>query len=215
MRDLRAAALAALCLALCGALPALGQAPAPKHSEEAADSADLAPRYLLQDPRGRVMTHESFRGRFQLVSFGFTSCPDVCPTTLLGYRNILDALGDRAERLQPLFISVDPERDSAAMLKEYTAAFDPRIIGLTGSPELVRRAAASFRVRYEKVREPGAAPEIYTMDHSTGMYLLDGEGRFVVKFASTAPAEEVAARIRRLIDADRARPAGRGNAPLR
>jgi protein SCO1/2 len=210
--------LCALCLALCGVLPAMGQtvSTVPKHTEEPAEIADLVPRYLLQDPRGRVVTQESFRGRFQLIAFGFISCPDVCPTTLLGFRNIIEALGDKAGRLQPLFITVDPDRDSASVLREYTAAFHPAILGLRGSPELLQRAAESFRVRYEKIREPGAAPDIYTMDHSTGMYLLDSEGRFLVKFASTAPAPDVAARIGALMDADHSPPpVRRGNAPLR
>jgi protein SCO1/2 len=158
---------------------------APKHTEEPTEAVDLIPRYLLQDPRGRVVTQESFRGRFQLIAFGFISCPDVCPTTLLGFRNIIVALGGKAG-------------------------------GLRGSPELLQRAAESFRVRYEKVREPGAAAGIYTMDHSTGMYLLDSEGRFLVKFASTAPAPDVAARIGALMDADHSPPpVRRGNAPLR
>lgn len=216
MAPLRAAVL---CLACClplaaGAEPA---GPAARHTEQPTAADDLVPRYLLQDHRGRVLTQESFRGRFQLVTFGFTSCPDVCPTTLLAFKNILDALGQQAPRLQTIFITVDPERDSAAVLRDYTAAFHPAILGLNGSPERLRHAADTFRVRYEKVREPGAAPGIYSMDHSTGMYLLDGEGRFVLKFASTTPAAEVAARIRELLDADRARPATsrRGNAPLR
>lgn len=215
---MRPARAAALCLALCAALPLAAATGAPAtHTEDPAEGGSLMPRYLLQDHRGRVLTQESFRGRFQLVSFGFTSCPDVCPTTLLGIKNILDALGDRAERLQAIFITVDPERDSAAMLHEYTAAFHPAILGLRGTPELLQRAAESFKVRYEKVREPGAAPGIYTMDHSTGLYLLDSDGRFLAKFASTAPASEIAERIRGLIDAYRARPppSRRGNAPLR
>lgn len=219
MRPLRASAFClTLCWALSGAVPASGQtvAPAPKHSEESVDTTSLMPRYLLQDVRGRVVTQESFRGRFQLITFGFTSCPDVCPTTLLGFKNILEALGDKAERVQPLFITVDPERDTAELLREYTAAFDPRILGLTGSAELIERAAKTFRVSYQKVREPGAPPGIYTMDHSTGMYFLDTEGRFLVKFSINAPAKEITARIRRLMDADHSRPPGRrGNAPLR
>jgi protein SCO1/2 len=207
---------AALCLALCWTAAGAQTAAAPKHSEESADAVDLMPRYLLQDVRGRVVTQESFRGRYQLISFGFISCPDVCPTTLLGYRNIIEALGDRAGRLQPLFITVDPERDHASVLREYTAAFHPAILGLRGSPELLQRAAQSFRVRYEKVREPGAAADVYTMDHSTGMYLLDGEGRFVTKFSMTANAQEVAARIGDMMAADRSLPANRsGKTPLR
>lgn len=217
MRSSLAAGLAALCLANTAPACAQTAAATPRHTEDSTESVALAPRYLLQDARGRVLTHESFRGRFQLISFGFTSCPDVCPTTLLAYKNIIDALGAQAERLQPIFITVDPERDTAPILREYTAAFHPAILGLRGSPELLQRAAESFRVRYEKVREPGAAPEIYTMDHSTGMYLLDANGRFLAKFASNAPAQEISARIRSLMAADQARtpPSRRGNAPLR
>jgi protein SCO1/2 len=210
--------LAALAVALCYATAAGGQTvpAASMHTDDAADAVDLVPRYLLQDVRGRIVTQETFRGRYQLIAFGFISCPDVCPTTLLGYRNIIEALGDKAARLQPLFITVDPERDSASVLREYTAAFHPAILGLRGSPELLRRAAESFRVRYEKVREPGAAADVYTMDHSTGIYLLDGDGRFVVKFASNALPQEVAERIRGLMAADHsAQPFRRGNAPLR
>lgn len=208
--------LTALCLALCWAAAGAQPVAAPKHSEESADAVDLMPRYLLQDVRGRVVTQESFRGRYQLISFGFISCPDVCPTTLLGYRNIIEALGDQAERLQPLFITVDPERDHASVLREYTAAFHPAILGLRGGPDLLQRAAQSFRVRYEKVREPGAPAEVYTMDHSTGMYLLDGEGRFVTKFSMTAKPQEVAARISGLLATDRSLPANRsGKTPLR
>ena len=209
--------LAALCLAICWAATATAQTGAtPKHSEESTDAVDLLPRYLLQDVRGRVVTQASFRGRYQLIAFGFISCPDVCPTTLLGYRNIIEALGDQAERLQPMFITVDPERDSASVLNEYTAAFHPAILGLRGSPELLQRAAQSFRVRYEKVREPGAAADVYTMDHSTGMYLLDGEGRFVTRFSMNARPQDVAARISDMMAADRSPPASRsGKTPLR
>lgn len=91
------------------------------------------------------------------------------------------------------------------MLRDYTAAFDPRILALTGSPELIRRAADSFRIQYEKVREPGAAPENYTMNHTAGMVLLDGQGRFVARFAYAMPAAEIVQRIRAAMGADGAR----------
>lgn len=195
-----------LALLLAAASPAFAQTAAgARHTAPAQDAAPLMPRYLLMDVQGRAVTHEDFRGRFQLVSFGFVSCPDVCPTTLLEFKQVLELLGREAQRLQPIFITVDPERDTRAVLRDYTAAFDPRILGLTGSPELIRRAADSFRIQYEKVREPGAAPDNYTMNHTAGMVLLDGQGRFVARFTYAMPAAEIVQRIRAAMGADGAR----------
>ena len=197
--DMQRWCAAALCLALCGMVPAFSQMPK-GHTQGQMVPAALVPRYLLMDSRGRAVTNEDFRGSFQLVTFGYTSCPDVCPTTLLEMKEILAALGDKAERLRPIFITVDPERDSAEVLREYTGAFHPRILGLRGSPDLVRRAADSFKVRYEKIRAPGAPPSSYTVDHSAGMYLLGPDGRLLVKFAYATPSAEVAGRIRVLMN---------------
>lgn len=187
------------------ALPALAQPNAgARHAPAPQDAAPLMPRYLLMDVQGRAVTIDDFRGRFQLVTFGFISCPDVCPTTLLEFKHILDALGDEAKRLQAVFITVDPERDTPEILREYTAAFDVRILGLTGSPELVRRAADSFRIRYEKVSEPGAKADNYTMNHTAGMVLLDPNGRFLARFSYGLPVREIAGRIGAfLADGDR------------
>lgn len=163
--------------------------------DDDAAAAPARPRYLLQGPGGRAVTPDDFRGRFQLVTFGFTSCPDVCPTTLMEMQQVLRALGPRAARLQPIFVTVDPQRDSAVVLKAYTEAFDPRILGLGGPEALVRRAADAFKVRYEKVREPGAAPDIYTMDHSAGLYLLGPDGHLLQRFVYGAPVAEIVARL--------------------
>ena len=138
---------------------------------------------------------------------GYTYCPDVCPTTLAEMAMVMSQLGKDADELQPLFISVDPERDTAATLREYAAFFDPRIISLSGSPALVRKAADSFKVRYEKVREPGAPPDQYAVDHSAGMYLLGPDGRFIRKFAYATPAAQIADQIRQLIAGSSHRPA--------
>ena len=176
--------------------------PGAQHLPASAEPAVLMPRYLLMDPQGRAVTIDDFRGRFQLVTFGFISCPDVCPTTLLEFKQVLELLGSEAQRLQPIFITIDPERDTREILREYTGAFDARILGLTGSPELVRRAADSFRIQYEKVREPGAKAENYTMNHTAGMVLLDTQGRFLARFAYAMPAAEIAQRIRAAMGAD-------------
>lgn len=179
-------------------LPAPGQVPQGHSPAESVPNA-LVPRYALQDPNGRAVTNEDFLGRFQLVTFGYTSCPDVCPTTLLEMKEVLRLLGFKAAQLQPIFITVDPERDSAQVLREYTAAFDPRILGLRGSEELTRRAAAEFRMRYEKVRDPAAPPGSYTVDHSAGMVLLGPDGRTAARFAYATPARQIAERIDALL----------------
>lgn len=187
-----------LLLGLCAAAlrPALAaEVPAPLPGDITTDPRPV-PRWLLQRASdGRTLMPESLQGRFQLVAFGFVSCPDVCPTTMAEMKAVLDRLGPRADKLQALFISVDPERDTLAVLREYTAAFDPRILGLRGSEELTRRAAAEFRMRYEKVRDPAAAPGSYTVDHSAGMVLLGPDGSAVVRFAYATPAKQMAERI--------------------
>jgi protein SCO1/2 len=167
------------------------------------DEAPPSGRYLLMDANGRAVTNADFPGKFQLVAFGYTYCPDICPTTLVEAAAIMKQLGDRAERVQPLFITVDPERDTPQVLAAYTAYFHPRIIGLTGSPALVARAAQNFNARYEKVTEPGAPPDRYHVDHSAGMYLLGPDGSYIRKFGYSTPAAEIAERIASLLDETR------------
>lgn len=188
---------AALQLAVAALSPMTVQAAPPQEaaSAEPVVSGAYSPRYLLMSPGGRAMTSEDFRGRLQLVTFGFTSCPDVCPTTLLEMSHVLAALGERARHVQPIFITVDPQRDTAQVLGAYTAAFDARILGLTGPAALVQRAAANFKVQFEKIQEPGAGPDIYTMDHSAGMFLLGPDGNLVAKFGYGAPVAEITERI--------------------
>ena len=160
----------------------------------------INPRYLLQDPNGRSVTSEDFRGRYQLIAFGYTYCPDICPTTLVEMAEILKQLGANAKQLQAIFISVDPERDSGKVLKTYTEFFDPRILGLTASPALVRRTADNFKIRYAKVQEPGTASDRYAVDHSAGMILLGPDGGFIKKFPFAMPVSEITEQIGRLIN---------------
>ncbi|HZV55434.1 MAG TPA: SCO family protein [Rhodocyclaceae bacterium] len=166
----------------------------PQPAEVLAPDAGITPRYLLKGPDGQAVMDSDFAGRFQLIAFGYTFCPDICPTTLVEMAHVMKLLGDDAKRIQPIFISVDPERDTPVQLKAYTGFFDPRIIGLTGSPEVVRRIADFFKVRYERVLAPGASH--YSIDHSAGMYLLGPAGEFIVKFAYATPVEDMTARIR-------------------
>jgi protein SCO1/2 len=169
----------------------------PDSGLDQAAASQIVPRYLLMGPNGRAVMDSDFRGRFQLITFGYTFCPDICPTTLLEMAEVLKGLGDDAGRLQPIFVSVDPERDTPEQLKAYTAFFDTRILGLTGSPQLVRLIAEHFKVRYEKVPQPGT--DQYAVDHSAGMFLLGPDGNFLVKFAYGAPVAEVVGRLRQFM----------------
>ena len=191
--------LAVFLIVMLGGGPALAQSSHSLDLLNEANNPTIIPRYLLQDPNGRSITNEDFRGRFQLISFGYTYCPDVCPTTLVEMAEILKQLGDDAARLQPIFISIDPERDTGKILKTYTEFFDPRILGLTASPALVRRVADNFKIRYAKVREPGSDPDRYAVDHSAGMILLGPDGAFVKKFAFAMPVAEITLQIRNFI----------------
>jgi protein SCO1/2 len=195
------AALAALVavLALAGAPAAVAGEPQP-----GAETQEINPRYLLADSRGRAISNEDFPGRYQLISFGYTFCPDVCPTTLAAMAQILRQLGERAAKLQPIFITVDPERDTREALAKYTAYFDPRIIGLTGPTEYVRAAAEHYKVTYRKYLAPGAPPDRYSIDHSAGMILLGPDGQFAAKFAYAESPQETAARIAKIMAADEA-----------
>lgn len=192
--------LLAFLIALLVAGPALAQA---NHSLELlreTNPVSINPRYLLQDPNGRSVTSEDFRGRYQLIAFGYTYCPDICPTTLVEMAEILKQLGQDAKHVQAIFISVDPERDTGKILKTYTEFFDPRILGLTASPALVRRTADNFKIRYTKVVEPGTAADRYAVDHSAGLILLGPDGGFIKKFAFAMPVSEITEQIGKLIN---------------
>ena len=190
--------LAILAAALLCAAPAWAETPSPIADDQ--PEIGIVSRYLLMDTKGRAISDQDFRGSFQLIAFGYTFCPDICPTTLAEISLIMEKLGDRAVQLQPLFVTVDPERDTPEVLRRYTAYFHPRIVGLTGSPELVRRVADHFKVRYEKHWEPGAEKDKYSVDHSAGMYLLGPDGGFLGKFAYATPPQEVASRIQALME---------------
>lgn len=192
-----AAALAGIFLSLAAGFASA--APDDQARDGAGAESEIIGRYLLQAPDGRVVTDGDFPGRLQLITFGYTFCPDVCPTTLATITQVLTLLGDKADRVQPIFISVDPERDTPAVLGRYTAFFDPRILGLTGSPELVRAAANHFQVTYRKFLEPGQPTDRYSVDHTAGMFVLSPDGGYVARFGYTTPAAQIAAHLQTLI----------------
>jgi len=150
---------------------------------ELSTTPPTTPTFRLHDTQGRLVTQDTFRGRCELVYFGYSFCPDICPTELGYQARLLKALGADASRVVTLFITIDPARDTPAHLAEYVALFDQRIIGLTGSAEQVHAAAAAFGAWYQRaVPAPGApavAPGQYLMDHTSSTYLVDPAGRLV------------------------------------
>ncbi|RCX32218.1 metal ABC transporter solute-binding protein, Zn/Mn family [Thioalbus denitrificans] len=165
----------------------------------AVPSAQLVGRYMLLDQNGALVTNETFLGSYQLIYFGYTFCPDICPTSLQVMAAGLSGLGKKAERIQPLFITVDPERDTPPVMRQYVGYFHPRLVGLTGTPEMIERVAEQFRVRYEKYLPEGAPPDRYSMDHTASLYLLDPDGVFITKFAHGITAQQLAAELDQLI----------------
>ncbi len=150
---------------------------------------------MLLNHLGETVTDRSFGNRFQLIYFGYTGCPDVCPNALVVITEALRLMGSRADMIQPILISVDPERDTPAVLRDYVTYFHPRLVGLTGSNAMVERTAQNFRVRYEKVQMPDDPPDVYRVDHSAGVFFMTPDGRFLVKFANSATAQQIAERI--------------------
>lgn len=154
--------------------------------------------FSLTDETGARVTPETFRGRFMLIYFGFTYCPDVCPTELAKMAAALDLLGAEAEEVVPILITVDPERDTPSALAQYTDLFHPRLVGLTGSEAEIAAAARAYRAYYAKVRTGPGADE-YTMDHSAFVYLMGRQGEFIALFNPQTTPEAMAEAMRRAI----------------
>jgi cytochrome oxidase Cu insertion factor (SCO1/SenC/PrrC family) len=155
--------------------------------------------FTLTDQHGRRVSDADFRGRFMLVYFGYSFCPDVCPTDLAAMAAAIDQLGPEGEKVQPIFITIDPERDTVARLAEYAPQFHPRLVALTGTPEEIAKAAALYRVYAEK---QGEGPD-YLMNHSGIIYLMGPDGRFLTHFANGTGPEEMAEKIREQMSDDR------------
>jgi protein SCO1/2 len=154
--------------------------------------------FSLVDQDGRRVTEKDFLGKYMLVFFGFTYCPDVCPTELQVMSAALDELGTAGNNIQPVFVSIDPERDTPAVVKEYVGNFHPRLVGLTGSAAEIAAIARAYRVYYKKAASSGAS-EDYEMDHSTTIYLMDRQGRFRKHFGYTTDARGLARELREAI----------------
>ena len=154
-----------------------------------AESA-FRPTFALPDAEGRLRTPADFAGKHLLVFFGFTNCPDICPTTLAEVAQVMDDLGEEAANVQPLFISVDPERDRRLGLAAFTAAFHPTILGLAGAAAQTRASADSFKIFFER-EDDAAAPDGYMMSHSPALYLIGPDGDWLRQFTYGTPAADI------------------------
>jgi protein SCO1/2 len=161
------------------------QLPSQQTSGEAA-LASIGGPFVLTDQDGHRRSSGDFRGRFVLLYFGYTYCPDVCPTTLQDMATALSKLGPKSARVVPAFITIDPERDTPAVLKKYVAAFGPRFVGLTGSVADITRVAHSYRVYFARQPAPGGG---YSVDHSSILYLLGPDGKLIAIFDASAGAK--------------------------
>jgi protein SCO1 len=161
-----------------------------------APSAAIGGPFRLIDQNGQAVTDRDLKGEPYLVFFGFTHCPDVCPTTLMELSEVLDKLGPDAARVGALFVTVDPERDTPTELKDYLSSFNPRFKGLTGDPAAIAQVAKSYRVYMKKVPLENGD---YTMDHTALVYLMDKNGKFVAPFNLKRRPEDAAADLRRYL----------------
>jgi protein SCO1/2 len=169
-------------------------------AEAALPGVSIGGPFALIDGAGRPVTDGDFRGKYMLVYFGYTFCPDVCPTTLNDVAQALDKLGPRADRVQALFITVDPKRDTPAVVRQYAAAFSPRLMGLTGTPTQIAAVAREYRVYYAEHRTgPGAND--YSMDHSSILYLMGPAGKFIEPIRADEGADAMAADLAKQLPA--------------
>ncbi|MCP9628777.1 SCO family protein [Rhodopseudomonas palustris] len=152
--------------------------------------------FQLTDQNGQTVTEQSLKGKPTLIFFGFTHCPDVCPTSLFEISQVLQAMGPDADRLNAYFISVDPERDTPAAMKDYLSSFDPHLKGLSGTREATDKIEKSYRVYAKKVETKDGD---YTMDHTALIYLMDKNGNFVAPFNLKRKPEEAAADLKRYL----------------
>ncbi len=184
--------------ALAAAAVLLMTAPRGPNPVQSSGTALIGGPFSLVDTEGKRVTDENFRGRYMLVFFGFTHCPDICPAELQVMAQALDQLGDKADKIVPVFITLDPERDDPKTMGEYVKSFGPNFVGLTGSPEAIAAAAKAYRVAYTKV-ENKSSLENYSVDHSALVYLMDPEGRYVAHFPYGTGAQEMAEKLDRFL----------------
>ncbi len=188
--------LAALVILGAGAFLALALRDNPRGAGGTVLASAIGGSFRLTDQNGKTVTDADLKGKWSLVYFGYTHCPDACPTALNDISIALEDLGTKRDAVRPVFITVDPERDTPDALKAYVTSFDAPILALTGTPEQVAQAAKGYRVYYAKHPEAGGE---YSMDHSSVIYVMDPQGRFTASFTHESTPEQIAERLKKLL----------------
>ncbi|MCC3303268.1 SCO family protein [Sneathiella sp. HT1-7] len=187
------ASAAVIGLWMSGNLPGIGQGKS-EGSSVLAGVPQIGGPFSLINHKGETVTDADFKGKLLLMFFGFTNCPDVCPTEMQTISLVLQELGDDAEEVVPVFVTVDPERDTPEIMAEFVAAFHPAIVGLTGSEDAISDIKKKYRVYSQKQNEDD--PDFYLVDHTSFTYLMGRDGDLITVFSYGVPAEEMASKIR-------------------
>jgi protein SCO1/2 len=197
---LLAVILAGFLVGALGGAAALMLTRDPAASVVTSGTALIGGPFSLVDQQGKTVTDKDFRGRYMLVFFGFTHCPDICPAELQVMAESLEALGAKAEKVVPIFITLDPERDTPEVVGDYVKNFGSRFVGLTGSPQAIAEAAKAYRVAFSKFLPEGEADDQnYSIDHSAIAYLMGPDGEYVTHFTYGTPAAKMTETLRRYL----------------
>jgi protein SCO1/2 len=187
---------AAVLIVAAGALLIVAMRENPKGAAGTMLASAIGGPFQLVDQNGKRVSDADLKGKWQLLFFGYTHCPDACPTALNEIALALDKLGDKRDKVEVVFITVDPERDTPQVLKSYVQSFDASIVALTGSPDQIAQAAKAYRVFYAKHPRPDGG---YEMDHSAVIYVMDPQGRFTATFTPESTADAIAERLQKLL----------------
>ncbi len=167
----------------------------PSQAQEQTAASPVGGRFMLEDHTGEVVTDQHYRGQFMLITFGYTYCPDICPTNLVNMSTALEHLDTKADQIAPLFVTVDPDRDTAERLREYVSHFDERVIGLTGPQHMVDSIVKRYKIVADIHRPKNWTDGDYLVDHTASIYLMSPDGEFLVKFAHGMDPKAMADRI--------------------
>lgn len=197
-RILRTLVIVLIGVAIGGLLALQEIANTPKQSPKPVAGIKIGGPFTLLNQDGETVTQDTYKGQPKLIYFGFTYCPAICPTELQKIARALNTLGTEGEDIQPLFISVDPERDTSKVLKDYLSLYNPRLVGLTGTPQQISETLKEYRIYAAKVQDENMNE--YTMDHSSFIYFMDAEDNLLGIYRSEDPAEKIVSDVRQYLE---------------